>query len=163
MRFLCPETRQPPTEDTVRATVAQVPGQVFSWDITKLAGPVKGTYFDGHVMIDIYSRYIVGAVVHAHESGPLASGGDDEGNRPRTTPIGEKLNLFGNGTPIRYMDKPSKDSLPSLCCGALEVEVQEDGPGLRLTRADSRHLDLSGYPVRVNYMATLTHFTSSFH
>jgi len=46
---------------------------------------------------------------------------------------------------------------------ALEVEVQEDGPGLRLTRADYRHFDLSGYPVRVNYMATLTHFTSSFH
>jgi putative transposase len=33
---------------------------------------VKGKYFDAYVMIDIYSRYIVGAVVHAHESGPLA-------------------------------------------------------------------------------------------
>ena len=52
--------------------VATGPGQVFSWDITKLAGPVKGKYFDAYVMIDIYSRYIVGAVVHAHESGPLA-------------------------------------------------------------------------------------------
>jgi putative transposase len=52
--------------------VATAPGQVFSWDITKLAGPVKGKYFDAYVMIDIYSRYIVGAVVHAHESGPLA-------------------------------------------------------------------------------------------
>jgi putative transposase len=52
--------------------VATGPGQVYSWDITKLAGPVKGTYFDAYVMIDIYSRYIVGAVVHAHESGPLA-------------------------------------------------------------------------------------------
>jgi putative transposase len=28
---------------------------VFSWDITKLAGPVKGKYFDAYVMIDIYS------------------------------------------------------------------------------------------------------------
>ncbi len=52
--------------------LATGPGQVFSWDITKLAGPVKGKYFDAYVMIDIYSRYIVGAVVHAHESGPLA-------------------------------------------------------------------------------------------
>lgn len=48
------------------------PGQVYSWDITKLHGPVKGSYFDAYVMIDIYSRYIVGAHVHAHESGPLA-------------------------------------------------------------------------------------------
>jgi len=35
--------------------VATGPGQVFSWDITKLAGPVKGKYFDAYVMIDIYS------------------------------------------------------------------------------------------------------------
>ena len=52
--------------------VATAPRQVYSWDITKLAGPVKGTYFDAYVMIDIYSRYIVGVHVHAHESGLLA-------------------------------------------------------------------------------------------
>ncbi len=52
--------------------VATAPRQVYSWDITKLAGPVKGTYFDAYVMIDIYSRYIVGVEVHAHESGVLA-------------------------------------------------------------------------------------------
>ena len=52
--------------------VATGPGQVFSWDITKLAGPVKGKYFDCYVMIDIYSRYIVGASVHSAESGVLA-------------------------------------------------------------------------------------------
>jgi hypothetical protein len=39
--------------------VATAPRQVYSWDITKLAGPVKGTYFDAYVMIDIYSRYLV--------------------------------------------------------------------------------------------------------
>jgi putative transposase len=54
--------------------VATAPGQVFSWDITKLAGPVRGIYFDAYVMIDIYSRYIVGAVVHARESGPFGWG-----------------------------------------------------------------------------------------
>lgn len=52
--------------------IATGPGQVFSWDITKLAGPVKGTYFDAYVMIDIFSRYIVGAIVHACEDGLLA-------------------------------------------------------------------------------------------
>jgi putative transposase len=52
--------------------VATAPRQVYSWDITKLAGPVKGTYFDAYVMIDIYSRYLVGVHVHAHESGVLA-------------------------------------------------------------------------------------------
>ena len=48
------------------------PRQVCSWDITKLAGPVKGQYFDCYVMIDIYSRYIVGAHVHNSESAALA-------------------------------------------------------------------------------------------
>lgn len=52
--------------------VAYQPGEVFTWDITKLAGPAKGTYFDAYVMIDIYSRYIVGCQVHARESGELA-------------------------------------------------------------------------------------------
>jgi transposase InsO family protein len=51
---------------------ARAPRQVYSWDITKLAGPVKGVYFDAYVMIDIYSRYIVGVRVHARETGPLA-------------------------------------------------------------------------------------------
>ena len=37
-----------------------------------LAGPVKGRYYDAYVMIDIYSRYIVGVRVHPHESGLLA-------------------------------------------------------------------------------------------
>jgi len=52
--------------------LANGPRQVYSWDITKLAGPVKGQYFDCYVMIDIYSRYIVGAHVHHTESAALA-------------------------------------------------------------------------------------------
>lgn len=52
--------------------VATRPRQVYTWDITKLPGPVRGQYFDCYVMLDIYSRYIVGAHVHNTESGPLA-------------------------------------------------------------------------------------------
>jgi putative transposase len=51
---------------------ATAPRQVYSWDITKLAGPAKGQYFDCYVMIDIYSRYIVGAQVHNTETALLA-------------------------------------------------------------------------------------------
>lgn len=52
--------------------IATAPGQVYTWDITKLPGPTRGVYYDAYVMIDIYSRYIVGAHVHARESAPLA-------------------------------------------------------------------------------------------
>jgi transposase InsO family protein len=58
---------------TVPELVATGPGQVYSWDITKLAGPAKGIYYDAYVMIDIFSRYIVGVRVHPHESGQLAA------------------------------------------------------------------------------------------
>jgi transposase InsO family protein len=51
---------------------ATEPGQVFTWDITKLRGPAKGSYYDAYVMIDIYSRYIVGACVHTTETAILA-------------------------------------------------------------------------------------------
>lgn len=52
--------------------VATGPNEVYTWDITKLPGPVKGTYYDAYVMIDIFSRYIVGQRVHTRESAELA-------------------------------------------------------------------------------------------
>jgi hypothetical protein len=52
--------------------IATGPGQVFTWDITKLAGPAKGIYYDAYIMIDIYSRYVVGAHVHVTETAVLA-------------------------------------------------------------------------------------------
>ena len=45
---------------------------MYFWDITKLKGPVRGKYFDCYVMIDIYSRMIVGAHVHQTETAALA-------------------------------------------------------------------------------------------
>lgn len=52
---------------------ATAPGQVYTWDITKLPGPGRGCWFDAYVMVDIYSRMIVGVRVHSHESAPLAA------------------------------------------------------------------------------------------
>jgi putative transposase len=52
--------------------VAREPNQVWSWDITKLAGPAKGVYYDLYVIIDIYSRYVVGWMVAVTETGELA-------------------------------------------------------------------------------------------
>lgn len=45
---------------TVPELVAHGPSEVFTWDITKLPGPEKGIWFHADVIIDIYSRYIVG-------------------------------------------------------------------------------------------------------
>jgi putative transposase len=52
--------------------VATAPNQVWTWDTTKLPGPVKGTYFTLYVILDIFSRYIVGWEVTARESAAVA-------------------------------------------------------------------------------------------
>jgi putative transposase len=52
--------------------IATAPNQVWSWDITKLRGPTRGVYFELFVIIDIYSRYVVGWIVAAAETGELA-------------------------------------------------------------------------------------------
>ena len=52
--------------------LATAPNQVWSWDITKLLGPVKWTYFYLYVSLDIFSRYVVGWMLAQQESGFLA-------------------------------------------------------------------------------------------
>lgn len=52
--------------------VAHQPLQVWSWDITKLAGPMRGVFFDCYAIIDIFSRYIVGWTVEASEDSKIA-------------------------------------------------------------------------------------------
>ena len=46
--------------------------QVWSWDITKLLGPAKWSYFYLYVILDIFSRYVVGWMVAPNESAELA-------------------------------------------------------------------------------------------
>ena len=59
--------RQQPTY-TKPQLVATAPNQVWTGDITKLPGPTKGTYFALYVILDLYSRYIVGWQVALRES-----------------------------------------------------------------------------------------------
>src|SRR5438552_2465181 len=73
-------------EVTERASVDQFPigatlaettrnvwaNELWSWDITKLLGPTKWTYFYLYVMLDVFSRYVVGWMVAHRESATLA-------------------------------------------------------------------------------------------
>jgi putative transposase len=52
--------------------IARRPNEVWSWDITKLQGPVRGVYYELFVVIDIFSRYVVGWMVSPAETGELA-------------------------------------------------------------------------------------------
>jgi putative transposase len=52
--------------------LATAPNQVWSWDITKLLGPETWTYYYLYVVLDIFSRYVVGWLVADRESSVLA-------------------------------------------------------------------------------------------
>jgi putative transposase len=51
---------------------ATQPNELWSWDITKLLGPAKWTYFYLYVILDVFSRYVVGWMVAPRESAALA-------------------------------------------------------------------------------------------
>ena len=52
--------------------LATAPNQLWSWDITKLLGPAKWTYFSLYVILDVFSRYVVGWMVAHRERAALA-------------------------------------------------------------------------------------------
>ena len=52
--------------------LATRPNELWSWDITKLLGPQKWTYFYLYVILDVFSRYIVGWMVATQETAALA-------------------------------------------------------------------------------------------
>jgi putative transposase len=52
--------------------LATGPNQVWSWDITKLLGPEKWTYYYLYVIMDVFSRYVVGWMIAPRESAALA-------------------------------------------------------------------------------------------
>ena len=52
--------------------LALAPNQVWSWDITKLKGPAKWTCFHLYVILDIFSRHVVGWLIAGRESAELA-------------------------------------------------------------------------------------------
>ena len=52
--------------------LAERPNELWSWDVSKLKGPAKWTYYYLYVMLDVFSRYIVGWTVQYRENGQLA-------------------------------------------------------------------------------------------
>ena len=65
--------KSPVTRNRPAAKVATGPRQLWSWDITYLRGPVRGTFFYLYVIMDVWSRKIVGHAVHSTESAEHAA------------------------------------------------------------------------------------------
>ncbi|WP_370469512.1 IS3 family transposase [Corallococcus caeni] len=64
---------KPPTPRPRAEHTASAPCQVWSWDITYLKGPVKGTFLYLYLVVDVFSRRIMGWRVHEEESSAHAA------------------------------------------------------------------------------------------
>ena len=113
--------------------IAQAPNEVWSWDITKLKTTVKWTYFYLYVVVDIFSRYVVGWMLSTRETGALARDfveqialredipadqvtlHSDRGAPMRSKTLAEKLTDLGIeasfGRPQQSNDNPFSESL----------------------------------------------------
>ena len=67
------ERSKPATRHRPREHAATAPDQVYSWDITYLLSPVRGRFYYLYMVVDIWSRKIVGYAVHDQESAELAA------------------------------------------------------------------------------------------
>ena len=81
--------------------LARAPNEVWSWDITKLMGPVKWTYFYLYVIIDIFSRRVVGWCVADRESATLFKALFDDAVAKHPAPPGQLTLHADRGGPMR--------------------------------------------------------------
>jgi putative transposase len=75
--------------------LATAPNQLWSWDITKLLGPAKWTYFYLYVILDVFSRYVTGWMIAHRESAELAKQFIEETIRKQQVPAGQ-LNIHAD-------------------------------------------------------------------
>ena len=90
------ESREPPV------LVATGIHQVLAWDITLLPGPVKGQFYYLYMVMDVWSRRILGVEVHERESGELAKHFFERFCRDEGLSAGSSTVLHSdNGAPMR--------------------------------------------------------------
>ncbi len=83
--------------------LATRPNEVWSWDIAKLKGPVKWTYYYLYKVLDVFSRYVVGWMVAYRESADLAQELIAEACRKQEIVPGTLTIHADNGSPMKAL------------------------------------------------------------
>lgn len=81
--------------------LATAPNQLWSWDISKLLGPAKWTYFYLYVILDVFSRYVTGWMVAHRESAELAKRMIEESCKKQCIQPGQLTLHADRGTSMR--------------------------------------------------------------
>ena len=114
------ERSSPPVNARPRELVATGPNQVWTWDITYLLSSVKGVYFYLHLVLDIFSRKIVGWAVHDEENGEHAGELITAACRREGIDRGQVVLHQDNGAPMR--------------CGTFKALVEALGVAMSFSR-----------------------------
>lgn len=80
--------------------VAHTPNQLWSWDITKLLGPTKYTFYYLYVILDVYSRYVPGWLLAERECDELAQQLVRETCAKQNVPLGQLTLHADRGSPM---------------------------------------------------------------
>jgi len=102
--------------------LATGPNQVWTWDITKLAGPVRGVSYDLYVILDIFSRKAIHYEVHPTETGELAKAfidhaiAENNGIRPGAVHADRARRSPPNPCPACWLCSGSTSRIPDRTC-----------------------------------------------
>ena len=92
---------KPPTRQRPAPLVATAPNQVWTWDITYLATTVRGSFFYLYLILDLFSRKIVGWEVHEHASADQAAALFRQSHRREGVDRGALTLHSDNGAPMK--------------------------------------------------------------
>ncbi len=115
------ERRRQATHPTkvIPELMATKPCEVWSWDITKMRGPAKGIWYHAYVVLDIFSRYVVGWRIERIEDGQLAAD------------LVQEIVAETGGNPLWYLHADGGAAMTSKALASMLVDMD-------ITRSHSR-------------------------
>ena len=123
-RAKAPQKRTPPT-----SYQAEGPNQVWSWDITWLPAAIKGQFFYLYLILDIYSRKVVGWEVHSQENAEQAATLIEKACWAEKVPRHQPLVLHAdNGSPMKAQTLQVKLQALGIEASYSRPRVSNDNP-----------------------------------
>ena len=140
--------------------VATRPNQVWSWDISKLKGPQTWTWYYLYVVLDIFSRYVVGWMVASRESTALAKQLIEDSCSKQQVAPGELILHSDRGSPMTSQGTAQLLARLGVTRSLSRPRVSDDNP---FSEAQFKTLKYhSGFPDRFGSMEDSIGFVRSF-
>lgn len=120
------QARRPPINAPVLEATG--PNQIWTWDISRLAGPYQGKWYFLYMMLDLYSRYVVGWMIAERENARLAQRFIRETVR-RHIPAGQELTIHSDrGSPMTACTTQELMMLLGVTCSYSRPRTSDDNP-----------------------------------